>query len=87
MKIEPLESIVQLKIDEAKAGVLDTSTRNSAVEFAEVIAVGQLPMGLKVGDKVFVKSWGIDIINHNGEKYYFVNTTNKSIVAKVSGVR
>jgi len=83
MKIKPQPGIVQLKIDEAKAGVLDTSSRNSAVEFAEVVAVGDGVENLKVGDHVFVKSWGIDIITHQEKKYYFLNLETKAIVAIV----
>ena len=82
MTIEPLPGIVQLKIDQAKIGVLDTSSRNTAVEFAEIAAKGD-GVNMEIGDKVFVKAWGVDIVEYNGEKYYFVNVENKSILAVV----
>lgn len=82
MKIQPERDIVQLKLDEVSAGALDTSSRDSAVEYGEVIAVGA-GTTLKVGDKVFVKSWGIDLVNHEGKKFYFVNIGTNAILAKV----
>ncbi len=87
MKIRPLPEEVQLKIEEAKAGILDTSSRESAVEYAEVLAVGDSLLleetGIKKGDYVFVKSWAIDIISHEDKKYYFVNISTKGIKAIV----
>jgi len=83
MKIQPLNGIVQLKIEEAKAGVLDTSSRASAVEFAEVVSVGENVTKIKQGDKVFVKAWAVDIITHNEQKYHFVDITSGGILAVV----
>ncbi len=83
IKIKPLKGIVYLKLDEAKAGALVTSSRESAVEFAEVLAVGEGVTQVKKGDKVFCKSWGIDVVSHNDVKYYFVNQENGSLLAHV----
>lgn len=83
MKIKPLDGIVQIKIEEAKAGALNTSSRESAVEFAEVLSVGENCGTIKKGDKVFVKAWGIDIVSHEDKKYYFVNLNNKALLAVV----
>lgn len=84
MKITPQANIVQLKIEEAKAGILDTSSRDSAVEYAEVLATGSEVKSLKVGDKVFVKAWAVDIITHDDKKFYFVDITSNGILARVS---
>lgn len=84
MKIKPLEKIVYLKIAEVKAGVLDTSSRNSAVEYGEVIAVGPKVEGIKKGDKLFVKSWGIDLLYHNDKMYHFVNLDTGAVLAIVN---
>ncbi len=81
MIIKPLKHIVYLKFPEAKAGVLDTSSRPSAVEFAEVEAVGEDCGELKKGDKIFVKSWGVDIITHEDKVYRFVNIDTGGILA------
>lgn len=94
MKIKPLKNIIYLKLNQVKAGALDISSRESAVEYAEVLAVGgeeedrikdlvySQPI-LKKGDKVFVKSWAIDIITHEDEKYHFVNIESGGILAIV----
>ena len=85
MKIQPFSDQIYIKIDEVKAGILNTSSRESAVECAEVLALGQGTEGgiLKVGDKIFVKAWAIDIITHGDAKYHFVNVTSGGILAKV----
>lgn len=83
MKIKPLENIVYLKIEKPQAGVLDTSSRESAVEFAEVLAVADNITSVKPGDQVFVKSWAIDIITHKEVKHYFVNVKTNGILAIV----
>lgn len=83
MAIKPQKGIVYLKIDEAKAGVLNTSMRTSAVEFGEVLAVGE-GVTLKKGDKVFVKAWGIDNITHEDKKYHFVHIDTNAILAVIN---
>jgi len=83
IKIKPLNNIVQLKIQEAKAGVLDTSSKKSAVEFGEVVNFGENVKGFKKGDKVFFKAWATDIISHEGETYYFINIETNAILALV----
>ena len=83
MKIIPLDDIIQLEIEELKAGAFDLSSISAAVEYAKVVAIGQDVPTIKVGDHVFVKSWGIDIITHNKKRYYFVNYDTKAIVAIV----
>lgn len=86
MTVQPLPGFVQIKTEIARAGVLDTSSRDSAVELAEVIAVGEnidaKPL-LSIGDKIFVKSWAVDMINHNGEWFKFVHVDTKGILAVI----
>lgn len=84
IKIKPLKGIIYLKLEEAHAGALVTTSRESAVEFAEVLAVGEGVIQCKKGDKVFVKSWAIDIISHNDQKYYFCNQDTGGLIALVS---
>lgn len=78
-----MAGIAYLKIEEAKAGDLITASRQSAVEFAEVIAVGKDVDDLKAGDKIFVKAWGIDIVNHNDVKYHFIHKDTNAILAVI----
>lgn len=82
MTIEPIGNNIQLKVEEAKAGVLDTSSRSSAVEYGEVLAVGEeVKLKVKKGDKVFFKSWAADIITHEDKRYIFVNGESGGILA------
>lgn len=84
---EPLAGFVQVKMEAVKAGVLDTSSKDSAVEVAEVVAVGRDCHDLKVGDRIFVKAWAVDNIFHDGEWYRFVHVDTKGILAKVHAVQ
>lgn len=94
MKIQPLGNIIQLEFEEAKAGDLLTSSRESAVEYAKIIAIGEkVDITMKksdkvgeyikfgVGDYVFVKAWAVDIVVHEDKKYYFVNLDTNGILA------
>lgn len=84
MRIDPLGKNIHIAVEEPKVGVLDTSSRNSAVEYGEVLAVGEeVKMKIKVGDKVFFKSWGCDIINYKEKRHIFVNEDTGAILAIV----
>lgn len=85
MKIKPFFDQVHIKVEEARAGALNTSSRESAIEYAEVLALGKGTDGgeLKVGDHIFVKAWAIDIITHEDKRFYFVNVTTGGILAIV----
>jgi len=84
MRIFPTSNNIQISIKEAKAGILDTSSRQSAVEYAEVVAIGEeVKMKIAKGDKIFFKSWACDIVSHGEDKYYFINEDTKGILAIV----
>lgn len=84
MKIQPLGNNIQLKLDEPKAGVLDTSSRSVVIEKAEVVAVGpDVKINVKVGDKVLFKSWALDSVVDNDKKYYFISTDTNGLLAIV----
>lgn len=79
--LTPLAGIVYIKTEKVQMGALDGSSRDSAVEYAEVLAVGEGVTSLKPGDKIFVKSWGCDNIDYKGERHTFVNLETKAILA------
>lgn len=83
MDIKPQSNIVYLEFDQPSAGALDTSSRQSAVEYATVIAVGDSVTTVDCGDKVFVKSWAVDTITHEDKTYRFVNILTNGILAVV----
>lgn len=83
MEVLPQPDIVYLEFLKAEAGVLDTSSRQSAVEYATVIAVGSNVTTVSCGDHVFVKSWSVDIVTHGEETYRFVNIKTNGILAVV----
>jgi co-chaperonin GroES (HSP10) len=83
MQIKPLKNIVYIQLEENTAGALDTSSKESAVEFGEVLSIGTGIKDIKVGDKLFVKSWGIDNVTYQNKRYCFVNTDTGAILAKV----
>lgn len=83
MDIKPLRNIIYLEFPEAKAGALDTSSRQSAVEYATVIAIGEDVTTVSCGDKVFVKSWAVDTINYEDKTYRFCNIETGGLLAVV----
>jgi co-chaperonin GroES (HSP10) len=83
MQIKPLKGIVYLKVEEARAGTLITESYTSAVEYAEVLAVGEGVDNIKKGDKVFVKAWAVDTITHDDKTYRFVAIDTNGILAVI----
>lgn len=89
MKIKPVGKVIYLKLDTVeqvggKNVSLDTSSKKTTREFAEVLAVGPLVTSVKVGDKVFVKAWAIDIINHDKVEYFFTHEDRDGLCAIVN---
>lgn len=86
MTIKPWTNHIYLKMEEASAGILNTSSRESAVEYAEVIALGEGTEGgiIKKGSKIFVKSWGIDSVYYQDKRYNFVDVSTGAILAVIN---
>lgn len=84
MEIHPLKNQIYLKLDEVRAGVLDTSSRMTAVESAEVLGVGEGIDNIKKGDRVFVKAWALDNVDYKGQKYVFCNLETNGILAIIN---
>ena len=83
MKILPRPGIVYIKTDIATAGDLITSSRDSAVEYAEVLEVGEGVKDLFKGDMIFVKAWAVDNIVYEDITYRFVAIDTNGILAVV----
>lgn len=89
MKIKPVGKVIYLKLDTVeeiggKAVSLDTSSKKTTREFAEVLAVGPEVLTVKVGDKLLVKAWAIDEIVHDKESYFFTSEDRDGICAVVA---
>jgi len=82
--ITPLVGKIQLKIEQPKVGNLDLSAKESAVEVGEVLAVGEGINNVKVGDKVMIKAWAIDILSYEGEKFYFIDSDSRGLCAIIN---
>lgn len=90
-KIQTMDGVIQIKVQEAIAGTLNTSSRESAIEYAEVVEVPKhdcnkdvtkcIYWNIHKGDHIFFKSWAVDIVSHDGKKYYFINMETNGVLA------
>jgi len=84
-KLKPVGDKILLKIEQANLGGLDTSSMKTGVEWGVIVAVGpEVSDQYSVGDKVFVKAWGVDSILFEGEDYHFTSESLKAICAVVA---
>lgn len=99
MTIQPVGKKIQIEVDSPTAGGLDLSSKETIVEVGTIIALGEELAGLgrtkringvlvetekfKVGDRIFLKAWAIDIINYNKDKFYFIDADSLGICAIV----
>ena len=81
LKVKPCFNQIYIKMEEAHAGVLDTSSRESAIENAIILAIGEGVTGYKKGDVIFVKSWAVDSIYYKDKRYNFIDVTTGGIKA------
>lgn len=80
----PLLNKIQISIDKPTAGSLDLSSKATAIECGEVVAIGRLvnpELEIAIGDKILFKAWAVDIITHEGETYYFIDSDSKGLCA------
>ena len=82
-QIEPIGDIVFLEIEKANVGMLDTSSMKTGMEWGIIKALGAdvQNKSLKIGSKVFVKAWAVDVILYDGKDYYFTSEARKGICA------
>ncbi len=85
IKIQPLGDQIQIKIEQASLGALDTSSMKTGVEWGEIVGIGPEVKGdYKIGDKIFCKAWAVDSVLYDGTDYYFTSEARKGICAKIS---
>ena len=79
--IQPLGTKIQLELEKPTAGALNLDSKKTAVEVGTVLAVGDKVKNFKVGDKLMVKAWQIDIISYEDVEYNFVDEDATAICA------
>lgn len=83
MRITPLNNKVLIQIDEPKVGMLDISSKKSALEKGEIIEANPLCDFLKKGDKILFKAWAVDLLTVEGETYYFIDFDSPGLCGKI----
>ena len=72
---KPIGARILIKLDEVKLAGMSISL-NTAQEIATVLAIGegwdQEAEPLKVGDKIHVKSWALDIVTQGEDTFTYV---------------
>jgi co-chaperonin GroES (HSP10) len=72
---QPIGARILIKLDEVKIAGMDVSL-NTARETATVLAIGEgwdlKAEPLKVGDKIHVKSWSLDIVSEGEDTFIYV---------------
>lgn len=83
--IFPLYDYIQLSIEKAKLGNIDTSSMKTGQEYATILAIGPdvKNKDLKVGDNVFINSWATEIKLYDKKEYFFISEERGGIVAKI----
>lgn len=86
LKIEPVGDMIFLEIEKAKLGALDSSSVKTGMEWGVIKSMGKEVKSseYKVGDKVFVKAWGVDVLHYEGEDYYFTSEARGAICAVIT---
>lgn len=91
-KIKPWGNKIQLDFPTTKAGAIVVDTGYSIQEIGTIVAFGPAanrsfeswkPI-LKPGDQLLIKTWDVDIITLEDEKFYFISEDSRAICAVVS---
>jgi len=70
MKIQPYKTQILIKPSEKKQVLV--SDNKSFCEYGEVVAVGSQVADIKIGDKIGYVIWGLNHLEIDGERHYFV---------------
>lgn len=81
MNIKPFGKRIYIK--PVKPDTLIQTTAAPVIEQGTVLAVGPDCKTIKEGDTIFFTTWGVDIIEVDGEKLYFLMETDEFILARV----
>jgi co-chaperonin GroES (HSP10) len=73
MKVKSVGYKLELEVPTSKVGALHINTGDSIQEIAIVKSVGELCSVYKKGDKILFKSYAVDIIIIDDEKFYSID--------------
>lgn len=83
MKITPAPTKILLEAERPTVGMLDTSSREAAIEVGIVKEVGKDVENYKIGDKLLFKSYGVATVDYAGKKLTFLEVTSEAIQGKI----
>lgn len=84
MKITPAPTKILLEAERPTVGMLDTSSREVAIEVGIVKEVGEVAGEFyKIGDKLLFKSYGVATVDYAGKKLTFLEVTSEAIQGKI----
>lgn len=82
MTIKPFGNQILVKPVEKKQILV--SERQTLCEYGEVIAVGEEVREIKVGDTIGYTVWGINHLDIENERHYFIPEDSRFILGKIS---
>ena len=85
LKIKPWGNKIQLEFPTTKAGAIVMEQGSSIQEMGTVVALGPFAKisPLKKGQKLLVKTWDVDVITVEDQKFYFISDDSRAICAVV----
>lgn len=82
MNITPFGNQILVKPTEKKQVLI--SERKSLCEYGEIMAIGDEVQKLKVGDIIGYTVWGINSLEINDEKHYFIPEDSRFVLGKLT---
>lgn len=82
--IIPFPTKIFIELDQMEMGVFNVDGQNRVNESGTVVAVGKDVKGIKRGDKIFAKAWGLDMCQVDGKDYYVGDIDSKSLLATLT---
>lgn len=73
----------QVMIEPEKVKQVLVSDSHSLCEYGTVVSVGEDVKTIKVGDKIGYLIWGLNSLEMDGTKYYFVPESSEFILCKI----
>lgn len=81
MKIKPYGKNILVKPIEQEQVLV--SQKKTLCEYGEVLDIGESVSTVKVGDKIGFTLWGLNILDVDNVKYYFIPEDDDFILGKI----